>query len=245
MRCGNCVSDILAACWRAARARRRLLTGSRSRRGSRRPTHPDGRADQHRRIEGRRRSRPTCVRIPISPPASTSSTPFTGNPYRPFDLRVSARSSFDYLHERAAQARVAAAKARSRPPPSPISQQEDLERTLLFNLRTRVRADAAGQGAAGDCQDNLRLLRQGTGDQPRPPQAPATSRSVDLDRIVLAARAVRIGSANGAGEPAHRQNHHADAAQRPHAGRSIRRDGPFRFRRAAAAAGGSFASAWR
>jgi cobalt-zinc-cadmium efflux system outer membrane protein len=60
--------------------------------------------------------------------------PFTGNPYRPFGLALPL-ASFDYLHERQNKRELRLESAQ-RGTAIAQSQQLDLERTLLFNLRT-------------------------------------------------------------------------------------------------------------
>ena len=83
--------------------------------------------------------------------------PFNGNPYRPFGFALPL-VSFDYLHERQHKRELRLESAQKGTAIAE-SQQQDLERSLLFSPAHRLCADAAGQGPAGQCQGEHGLFR--------------------------------------------------------------------------------------
>lgn len=108
--------------------------------------------------------------------------PFSGNPYRPFGL-VLPLVAFDYLHERRHKRELRLESAQQDTAIAE-SQQQDLERSLLFNLRTAFVAVLQAKALLANAKENLDYFdkemvinreRLKSGDIAR----------VDLDRIVL------------------------------------------------------------
>ena len=88
----------------------------------------------------------------------------------------------------------------------------------------RVCADAAGQGPAGAAPGKTWTISTARLAINRDRLRAGDIAQVDFNRLRVAAGAVRIGFPDRAGESAHRQDHPADAAERPHSGRPVRRD---------------------
>ncbi len=108
--------------------------------------------------------------------------PFNGNPYRPFGFLLPS-ISFDYLHERQHKRELRLESAKQGTTIAE-SQQEDLERTLLFTLRSAFIQVLQAKALLASAKENLDYYdkelvinrsRFQSGDIAR----------VDLDRIVL------------------------------------------------------------
>ncbi|SPE33131.1 Outer membrane efflux protein [Candidatus Sulfopaludibacter sp. SbA6] len=108
--------------------------------------------------------------------------PFNGNPYRPFGLALPL-VAFDYLHERQHKRELRLESAQQGTAIAE-SQQQDLERTLLFNLRTAFVQTLEAKALLANAKENLNYFdkelainraRFRSGDIAR----------VDLDRIAL------------------------------------------------------------
>ncbi len=109
-------------------------------------------------------------------------TPFNGNPYRPLGVAL-PYISFDYLHEREHKRELRLKSAREGTAIAE-SQQDDLERTLLFNLRTAFIQALQADALLANAKENLDYYehelainrdRLRTGDIAR----------VDFNRLVL------------------------------------------------------------
>jgi cobalt-zinc-cadmium efflux system outer membrane protein len=79
--------------------------------------------------------------------------PFTGNPYRPFGYALPV-VSFDYLHERQNKRELRLESAQKGTAIAQ-SQQLDLERTLLFNLRTAFVQALQAKALLRNARENL------------------------------------------------------------------------------------------
>ncbi len=152
-----------------------------------------------------------------------------------FHLRVSRRSSFDYLHERQHK-RELRLQSQKDATAIAVSQQADQERNLLFNLRTAFVQTLQAKAQLALAMENrdyfdkeyaISQERYRAGDMAQ----------VDLQRIHLQRVQYEQDYETALVNAADGENHDADAAQRAHAHRPIRRDGPLRFRREPAAAG--------
>ncbi len=108
--------------------------------------------------------------------------PFNGNPYRPFGLALPL-VAFDYLHERQHKRELRLESAQQGTAIAE-SQQQDLERSLLFNLRTAFVQTLQAKALLANARENLDYFdkelainrdRLKSGDIAR----------VDLDRIAL------------------------------------------------------------
>jgi cobalt-zinc-cadmium efflux system outer membrane protein len=108
--------------------------------------------------------------------------PFNGNPYRPFGFALPL-VTFDYLHERQHKRELRLESAQKGTAIAE-SQQQDLERTLLFNLRTAFVQTLQAKALLANAKENLEYFdkelvinrdRYNSGDISR----------VDLDRIAL------------------------------------------------------------
>ena len=108
--------------------------------------------------------------------------PFNGNPYRPFGFALPSMS-FDYLHERQHKRELRLQSAKEGTGIAE-SQQDDLERTLLFTLRSAFVQVLQAKSLLASAKENLDYFdkelvinrtRFQSGDIAR----------VDLDRIVL------------------------------------------------------------
>ena len=154
--------------------------------------------------------------------------PFDTSPFRPFAYTFPS-ASVDYLHERAHKRELRLESAQ---------KGTGLAESAAIGPGTHpavqsahgFRANPAGQARAGHGQGKPGLLRQGTGDQSRPltsrrhrPRGPGPAGA--------AARPIPVRLRNRHGEFAHRQDHPAGAAERPHAGGPVRRHRAVRFRR--------------
>ena len=109
-------------------------------------------------------------------------TPFNGNPYRPLGVALPL-VSFDYLHERQHKRELRLESAQQGTAIAE-SQQQDLERTLLFNLRSAFVQTLQAKALLANAKENLDYFdkelvinrdRYKNGDIAR----------VDLDRIAL------------------------------------------------------------
>lgn len=107
---------------------------------------------------------------------------FNGNPYRPFSLALPT-AGVDYLHERQHKRELRLESAKQGTSIAE-SQQDDLERTLIFNLRTAFVQVLQSKALLSNAKENLNYFdkelqinqdRFKSGDIAR----------VDLDRIVL------------------------------------------------------------
>ncbi|HYW48350.1 MAG TPA: TolC family protein [Bryobacteraceae bacterium] len=108
--------------------------------------------------------------------------PFTGNPYRPLGAALPL-VAFDYLHERQRKRELRQESAQQGTAIAE-SQQQDLERSLLFNLRSAFVQTLEAKALLANAKENLDYFekeltinrdRFKSGDIAR----------VDLDRIVL------------------------------------------------------------
>ncbi len=108
--------------------------------------------------------------------------PFNGNPYRPFGFALPL-VTFDYLHERQHKRELRLESAQKGTAIAE-SQQQDQERTLLFNLRTAFVQTLQAKALLANAKENLEYFdkelvinrdRYRSGDIAR----------VDLDRIAL------------------------------------------------------------
>ena len=80
-------------------------------------------------------------------------TPFNGNPYRPLGL-IFPLASFSYLHERQHKRELRLESAQKATGIA-VSQQADLERTLLFNLRNAFVQTLQAKAILGVARENL------------------------------------------------------------------------------------------
>ncbi len=160
---------------------------------------------------------------------------FNRNPYRPVTNALPV-VAFDYLHERQHKRELRLESAQQGTAIAE-SQQQDLERTLLFNLRTAFVQTLQAKALLANAKENLDYFdkelainrdRYRSGDIAR----------VDLDRIALQRVQYESDYQTARGECANRQDHPADAAQRPHPGGQFRRHRPLHVPGADSAAGG-------
>jgi hypothetical protein len=146
-------------------------------------------------------------------------TPFKGTTEQP---------NFSYLHERdhKRELRLESAQEGTR---ITQSQHEDLERNMVFALRTAfVERSRRSTFSIWRRPTSLTTTRSSTS------AAPLQGRRHRADRSGshrVASRAVRVGDRERDREPAHRQDPASADAQRPHAGGSVRRDRSIRFQR--------------
>ena len=215
----------MAGC--AAR-RRRLSTGSRCARSSRPPTRPCGPARSISTNPRPPKSPPTCVPIPDSHFSVDQFQPFTVNPYQPLTGAFPADHARTICTSAITSANCAAT-APSKPPPSP-SRSRPTWSAPCSSACAAPLSDPAGQGRAGAGQGQPgyfdRELAIG-----RDRLSAGDIAQLDLNRLRVAARAVRIRLPDRAGQSAHRQNPTAAIAERPHAGGPVRRHRPVRFLR--------------
>jgi len=108
--------------------------------------------------------------------------PFNGNPYRPFGF-VLPLVVFDYLHERQHKRELRLESAQQGTSIAE-SQQQDLERTLLFNLRSAFVATLQAKALLANAKENLAYFDKELGINRARFKAGDIAR-VDLDRIVL------------------------------------------------------------
>src|ERR1019366_6326087 len=129
--------------------------------------------------------------------------PFSGNPYRPFGSLLPF-VSMDYLHERQHKRELRLESAQKATGIAE-TQQLDLERTMLFTLRSAfvqtLQAKAIALAGAGEPG----LLQQGTGHLPQPP-ASRRHRPRGPGPNALAAGAIRERLPGRADQRAHRQD---------------------------------------
>ena len=130
-------------------------------------------------------------------------------------LRLSARA--------AAQARTAPGERAERAPPSRSRSRRTWSGTCCSTCAARSCRRCRPKPVLAHAKENLEYFDR--------------ELAINRDRLQsrrhraggsgppgVAARAVRIGFRDGAGESAHRQDHAADAVERPHAGGQVRRD---------------------
>jgi cobalt-zinc-cadmium efflux system outer membrane protein len=108
--------------------------------------------------------------------------PFNGNPYRPFGYALPL-ISIDYLHERQHKRELRLESAKEGTSIAE-SQQEDLERTLLFNLRAAFVQVLQAKALLANAKENLDYFDKELAINRSRFQAGDIAR-VDLDRIVL------------------------------------------------------------
>ena len=108
--------------------------------------------------------------------------PFSGNPYRPFGYALPL-VSFDYLHERQHKRELRLESAQKATAIAE-SQQVDLERTLLFNLRTAFVQTLQAKQVLALAKDNLEYFDHELSISRDRFKAGDIAR-VDLDRIEL------------------------------------------------------------
>ena len=108
--------------------------------------------------------------------------PFNGNPYRPLGFALPL-VVFDYLHERQHKRELRLESAQQGTSIAE-SQQQDLERTLLFNLRSAFVATLEAKALLANAKENLAYFDKELGINRARFKAGDIAR-VDLDRIVL------------------------------------------------------------
>ncbi len=107
---------------------------------------------------------------------------FSSNPYRPFAY-TEPLASFDYLHERQHKRELRLESAQKGTAIA-VSQQGDLERTLLFTLRTAFVQTLQAKQVLALAKDNLEYFDKELGISRERYKAGDIAR-VDLDRIEL------------------------------------------------------------
>jgi outer membrane protein, heavy metal efflux system len=107
---------------------------------------------------------------------------FSGNPYRPFQFTLPL-ISFDYLHERQHKRELRLESAKQGTAVAE-SQQLDLERNLLFNLRTAFVQTLQAKSLLTNAKDNLDYFDKELAISRDRFKAGDIAR-VDLDRLVL------------------------------------------------------------
>ena len=100
---------------------------------------------------------------------------FNGNPYRPFGFALPL-VGFDYLHERQHKRELRLESAQKGTAIAE-SQQQDLERTLLFSLRSAFVQTLQAKALLANAKENLDYYDKELDDQPRAAFRPATSRA--------------------------------------------------------------------
>jgi cobalt-zinc-cadmium efflux system outer membrane protein len=108
--------------------------------------------------------------------------PFNGNPYRPLGFALPL-VVFDYLHERQHKRELRLESAQQGTSIAE-SQQQDLERTLLFNLRSAFVATLEAKALLANAKENLAYFDKELGINRARFKSGDIAR-VDLDRIVL------------------------------------------------------------
>jgi len=109
-------------------------------------------------------------------------TPFTGGPYRPFGVAL-ATIEVDYLHERQHKRELRLASAKQGTDIAE-SQQLDLERSLLFNLRSAFVQTLQAKALLASAKENLDYYDKELGIDRERFKSGDIAR-VDLDRLVL------------------------------------------------------------
>lgn len=107
---------------------------------------------------------------------------FSGNPYRPFQFTLPL-ISFDYLHERQHKRELRLESAQ-RGTAIAASQQQDLERNLLFNLRNAFVQTLQAKSLLANAKENLDYYDKELAISRDRFKAGDIAR-VDLDRLVL------------------------------------------------------------
>jgi cobalt-zinc-cadmium efflux system outer membrane protein len=108
--------------------------------------------------------------------------PFTGNPYRPFGFAL-PYVAFDYLHERQNKRQLRLESAQKGTAIAQ-SQQLDLERTLLFNLRTAFVQTLQAKALLENARENLAYYERELGINNDRLKAGDISR-LDYNRLLL------------------------------------------------------------
>jgi cobalt-zinc-cadmium efflux system outer membrane protein len=108
--------------------------------------------------------------------------PFNGNPYRPFGYALPA-VSFDYLHERQHKRELRLESAQQGTAIAE-SQQQDLERGLLFSLRTAFVQALEAKALLADARENLDYFNRELAINRARFRSGDIAR-VDMDRIAL------------------------------------------------------------
>ena len=108
--------------------------------------------------------------------------PFSGNPYRPLGS-ASPLIAFDYLHERQHKRELRLESAQKGTAIAE-SQQLDLERTLLFNLRSAFVQTLQAKALLANAKENLEYFEKELSINRERFKAGDIAR-VDLDRLVL------------------------------------------------------------
>jgi outer membrane protein, heavy metal efflux system len=109
-------------------------------------------------------------------------TPFNGNPYRPFSQFLPT-ASLDYLHERQHKRELRLESAQQGTSIAE-SQQDDLERNLLFNLRTAFIQTLQAKALLANARENLDYFDKELAIGRTRLQAGDIAK-VDLDRLML------------------------------------------------------------
>jgi len=109
-------------------------------------------------------------------------TPFTGNPYRPFAALLTG-VSVDYLHERQHKRELRLESAKQGTDIAE-SQQDDLERNLLFNLRTAFVQTLQAQRLLANARQNLDYFNRELAISQERLKAGDIAK-VDFDRLAL------------------------------------------------------------
>jgi cobalt-zinc-cadmium efflux system outer membrane protein len=109
-------------------------------------------------------------------------TPFTGNPYRPLGA-VLPLIAFDYLHERQHKRELRLESAQQGTSIAE-SQQLDLERTLLFDLRSAFVQTLQAKALLANAKENLNYYEKELAINRARFQSGDIAR-VDLDRLIL------------------------------------------------------------
>ncbi len=108
--------------------------------------------------------------------------PFNGNPYRPFGFALPL-ISFDYLHERQHKRELRLESAKEATGIA-VSQQDDLERTLTFTLRSAFIQVLQAKALLANAKENMDYFDKELAINRSRFQSGDIAR-VDLDRIVL------------------------------------------------------------
>ena len=143
-------------------------------------------------------------------------------------------ATVNYLHERQHKRELRLESAQKATGIA-VSGQADLERTLLFSLRSAFVGTLQAKAVLRVAKDNLDYWDQVL-DISRDALTSGGHRANRSGPPGAAARAIRIRRADRGGQSANRKDSAADAVERPDAGRAVRRTGLFEFQRATPAA---------
>ena len=137
--------------------------------------------------------------------------PFPGGPaHGPFAYWLPS-ATVSYLHERAHKRELRTETAKEATAIG-VSQQQDLERNLLFNLRGAFVGTLQAKAVLQFAKDNLEYYDHVLQDQPRPVSG-WRHRADRSGPAGIAARAVRVGRADGGREFADGEDPVADAVE--------------------------------